>query len=124
MTDQEIEQNVDAYKAWLKGEPVEVFQFEDVWRTLGAHAMIDRTVRLRRKPAPKLRAWKPEEVPMGAILRNKKDPRQWGMITCCIDGEPKFGIINQNCSYFEKCWETCEHSTDGGKTWKPCGVEE
>jgi hypothetical protein len=125
MTDQQIDVNVDAYEAWLKGEPVEIkqFRFEDVWIQLGQSAAIDSTTILRRKPAPKLRPWKPEEVPMGCVVRRKDNHGEWTTVAGCVGGDVMLGVLRWTES-FDKCWETCEHSIDGGKTWKPCGVEE
>jgi len=68
----------------------------------------------RIKPTPVLRPWTADEVPLGAQMRNPLNPdHRW--------------LVNQ--TEFEPVradWltEGHEHSTDGGKTWKPCGVEE
>ena len=80
----------------------------------------------RIKPEPKLRPWKPEEVPVGAIAKNKNmgKPPCWiisGVASCGV----YFGHPSKNeAASFKHCLETIEYSTDNGKTWKPCGVEE
>ena len=61
---------------------------------------------------PKLRPWKPEEVPLGAHMR-------------CKVREHRFLLTETWDNLIRKTWlDEYEHSTDGGKTWKPCGVEE
>lgn len=61
--------------------------------------------------APKLRPWTVEEVPLGAWMREVR-VKQIRM------------IINTMNEVRRKDWlDFYEHSTDGGKTWKPCGVE-
>ena len=126
MTDQEIEQNVDAYKAWLKGEPVEIVASFAKWEPIeGYHAITRKTI-LRRKPAPKLRAWKPEEVPVGALFRGVLWHENEIAVILWTDGKhfrcggSEYFIFNLSdydpINFF--------YSTDGGKTWKPCGVEE
>jgi hypothetical protein len=81
----------------------------------------------RIKPGPKLRPWKREEVPVGAILRSK-GMRSRPMLLVGIsnsDGIQFVGgatdVIEVSCDVAEG---SLEHSTDGGKTWLPCGVME
>ena len=66
----------------------------------------------RIKPTPTLRPWTADEVPLGSIMRTK------GLEGRCI-------IIDTETSDDRSYWLNArEHSTDGGKTWKPCGVME
>lgn len=79
-------------------------------------------------PQPTLkqwRAWKPEEVPLGAMIRRPASMTNWrGIIK---------GVWN-NCVYVGGTQEfmidqmlvipSLEHSTDSGKSWHPCGVLE
>lgn len=79
----------------------------------------------RRKPEPELRPWKPEEVPVGALFRTKRQPSLVSLILMKWD----FGFTYSDASRihqisFDAASDIGEHSTDGGKTWKPCGVEE
>lgn len=75
--------------------------------------------RVKPTTTAKLRAWKPEEVPVGAVLRQKANHANKSIIS---------GMVNRKC--FIGVWdcptlfmaEDCEHSIDGGKTWLPCGV--
>jgi hypothetical protein len=69
----------------------------------------------RRKPAAKLRSWTADEVPLGAWIR-RKDALYCGrrVLICETYDEST-----------RSTWlVTSEHSTDGGVTWKPCGVVE
>ena len=67
----------------------------------------------RIKPTAKLRPWTADEVPLGAQARNREHPKtRW--------------LIDRTSSEENRTdWcKNCEHSTDGGVTWKPCGVVE
>ncbi len=75
---------------------------------------------------PKLRPWKAEEVPVGAILRNvgARDPYKWMIVAVCSDGITTCGgneVLTRDAKFF---LGKCEHSIDGGRTWLPCGVLE
>lgn len=71
---------------------------------------------------PKLRPWKPEEVPALALFRYKFwQPDCWSAIV----GVNVKGIElhrSMDTIRFVDALDTGEHSTDGGKTWRPCGV--
>ena len=58
-----------------------------------------------------LRPWDVNEVPLGAWVRD-------------IGGEERW-LLNHTLDVGNRAdWlENCEHSTDEGKTWLPCGVE-
>jgi hypothetical protein len=77
--------------------------------------------RWRIKPEPNLRPWKPEEVPVGAMVRNIGTRSRY-LITewCCARPSE---IVISCCVYsFETMLRSYEHSLDHGKTWLPCGV--
>lgn len=85
----------------------------------------------RIKPEPKLRPWTPEEVPVGARIRSIEALECGGRI---INGMIVY-VLNQNklgyCDTtgqrewnFDGALECLEYSIDGGKTWKPCGIQE
>ena len=66
----------------------------------------------RIKPTATLRPWTADEVPLGAWMRSK------GLEGRCI-------IVATETSDDRAYWLNArEHSTDGGKTWLPCGVME
>ena len=95
----------------------------------------------RIKPEPKLRPWKPEEVPVGAQFRlsTYKPDKVFEIVGSGVAGNEVFSAPALFLSYREDAWvpgtyyylTDCitstgkpEHSLDRGKTWQPCGVLE
>ena len=67
----------------------------------------------RIKPTATLRPWTADEVPLGAWMRSKRNPQDRALIQW----------VSSQCD--REMWlDKNEHSTDGGVTWKPCGVVE
>ena len=67
----------------------------------------------RIKPAPTLRPWTADEVPLGAWMRFRRNPEDRVLL----------GWVSVQAD--RDLWlDEREHSTDGGKTWIPCGVME
>ena len=72
-----------------------------------------RDFHFRLKPTPVLRPWTADEVPLGAWMRSKcAHEHRWLIVDVYHD------------SIRAQWFDNNEHSTDGGLTWKPCGVEE
>jgi hypothetical protein len=80
----------------------------------------------------RLRPWKPEEVPQ-CIIRPKpgtafaaghKANIWWSTCACIAEGFYIGALSSASFFNFERALADFEHSTDGGKTWRPCGVEE
>ncbi len=89
--------------------------------------------KFRIKPTPTIRPWRPEEVPVGALIR----PKMGGWTPRVI---LYYGKVSSNSSMYVcypfvdtftppfsgdslgGCLENREHSLDHGKTWLPCGV--
>ena len=67
----------------------------------------------RIKPTATLRPWTADEIPLGVQVRQKSNPTDRWLIG-------NTGSNDDRLKYFE----AHEHSTDGGKTWLPCGVKE
>ena len=67
----------------------------------------------RIKPTAKLRPWTADEVPLGAWMRFKK-----------VIDDRSILAWTSNQADRDMWMEEREHSTDGGVTWKPCGVVE
>jgi hypothetical protein len=125
MTNEQIEQNVEVYRAWLYGAEIQYFE-EEKWRDnfLPVGSIIFGAP-VRLKPQPKLRAWKPEEVPHGCIIRKKLDRGTWVMITACLYGSPKLGLLLSSVGGYPSPFEDFKTAfNDYGKTWLPCGVLE
>ena len=70
---------------------------------------------------PKLRPWKIEEIPLGAWIRVKTQGLPSLIVAINISGIwcGSGGMIG-----FDYALTHYEHSTDGGRTWHPCGVVE
>lgn len=72
----------------------------------------DNTV-YRIKPTATLRPWTPDEVPLGAWMRN------------ITNSEYRWLINTSSLDHSRKEWlQQCEYSKNNGKTWLPCGVVE
>lgn len=124
------EEQAAAYLAWRRGEAIQTKGTSDPEWVDQAPNTINRAWLIRRKPAPQLRAWRPEEVPLGAIWRLKTVPSNRALFT----GVGLLGLLLHE-SYgdshtvhtmrpLEWFSKEADHSTDGGKTWLPCGVLE
>ena len=67
----------------------------------------------RIKPTATLRPWTADEVPLGAWMRFKRNPQNRVLL----------GWVSVQAD--RDLWlDEREYSTDGGVTWKPCGVVE
>jgi hypothetical protein len=105
--------------AWADGKEVE-FKLNQgsLWTTSSTNQELgfDWSVfTYRIKPTAKLRAWTADEVPLGAWMRVKDS-------NC---GHRRVLICGTYDELTRSTWlSTSEHSLDGGKTWKPCGVME
>jgi len=111
------EQTIEAIRimqAWVGGKEVECADVENPrWGSTLMPAWNWSDYIYRIKPTAKLRPWTSDEVPIGAWMRTQ------------IDREYRWLIVNSGHRPHRASWlKECEHSTDGGKTWLPCGVEE
>jgi hypothetical protein len=81
----------------------------------------------RVKPESKYRPWTSNEVPVGARIRGIVNSNKEinGMIVFVHDYT--FGYYDHTGlreKIIDEALDSLEHSTDGGKTWHPCGVLE
>lgn len=117
--------------AWADNKEVQVrWENDPNWHTVGQEFEFLEGMAIRIKPIPKLRPWKPEEVPVGAILRdnNVKFGEPAKVLIIAVRGawvhfmNPQNAKLDEKlCDEFNPNWE---HSLDHGKTWLPCGVKE
>jgi hypothetical protein len=109
-----IEQTKEAIRvmqAFADGKEVEHWYYE-MWVKIHVPRWDWGNTEYRIKPTPTFRPWTADEVPLGSIMRTK------GLEGRCI-------IIDTETSDDRSYWLNArEHSTDGGKTWLPCGVME
>ena len=103
---------IKVMQAYVDGKEVEVL-FAGKWQTTNIPSWSWSETTYRIKPTATLRPWTADEVPLGAWFRFKLTPCERFLITCA------------SLTIDWKQWlEDREHSTDGGVTWKPCGVVE
>ena len=113
MNIEETKEAIRVMQAFVDGKEVEYQIFEGRWVTAMSPGWSWMDCTFRIKPTPVLRPWTPDEVPLGAWFRFKLTPCERYLITCA------------SLTIDWKQWlEDREHSTDGGKTWLPCGVVE
>ena len=110
-----IEQTKEAIRvmqAFVDGKEVEVQLPAGNWETMAPNWNW-RDTEYRIKPNPTLRPWNAEEVPLGSQMRDvSKQYYRWLIQHSGNEDVRKEWLVGY------------EHSTDGGKTWHPCGVEE
>lgn len=81
---------------------------------------VDSGWELYTEPEPK--PWsRPEDVPLGAIIRLKGSKNRH-LIVSAFPGGVESGTTFKGT--YQWLNAQCEHSTDGGKTWGPCVVQE
>lgn len=122
MTRETAKQLLPIIQAYAEGKTLELL-YGGEWRPVDNPAFNGIPSRYRiapEKPAPPL--WsRPEHVPLGAWIRGKDGEPRWALIVASY----AFGIragIHMDLQYFNL--DRYEHSTDQGKTWKPCTVAE
>ena len=74
---------------------------------------------------PQYRAWKPDEVPVGALLKVKHDHMVYLILAGgnLINGNVRVCEDNRITTHsLAHVFNNYEHSIDNGKTWQPCGV--
>lgn len=119
-----------AVQAWIDGKPIQHKMTGPLsqWTTV---ELTDPNFNhpscfWRPAPEPKLRPWKPEEVPHLARIRRKWWPGiEYSTIVGIGEGSVEY-TTGGGCDSvrFDSALEHFTHSTDGGKTWAPCGVLE
>ena len=103
--------------AWADGKEIEYKEMALTggWTTTKNPQWRWKDFSYRIKPTATLRPWTADEVPLGAWMRTKD--QSYGNRRSLMCGTYDEGTRSSWLS-------TCEHSTDGGKTWLPCGVVE
>jgi hypothetical protein len=111
------EQTIEAIKvmqAFVDGKEVEcLHRGLEGWFTTTNPSWNWTNCFFRIKPTATLRPWTADEVPLGAWMRGKFDPKFRWLIVNVANDDMRREFFLRN-----------EHSTDGGKTWLPCGVME
>ena len=113
-----IEQTIEAIRvmqAFVDGKAVEVrsMQNDCVWMSASEPGWNWTLMEYRIKPTATLRPWTADEVPLGAWIRFKKVIDDRSILAWTSTQRDRDIWLSER-----------EHSTDGGKTWLPCGVVE
>ena len=115
MTKEQTKEAIRIMQAFADGKEVGVkgMLAGSVWMPAGAPCWNWQMMEYRIKPTPTFRPWTADEVPLGAWMRKKQDVSH------------RWVVIDTGNALWRQAWfEDNEHSTDGGKTWKECGVME
>lgn len=116
-------------EAWSEDRTIQ-FCDDGKWIDVGPESRLDWGLPVdnyRIKPEPQFRAWKPDEVPLGAWMRHKSCPVGMGMIVAStLDGEIRFGAWDTKDTWrvasAQEALESYAYSIDGGRSWEVCGV--
>lgn len=127
MTRERAKELLPVIQAWADGKEIQ-FQSSSKgpWCTIQlpyVPAWVDY-YNYRIKPEPKFRPWKPEEVPLNAWFRNLNGGSIFFRIEEFDSRTGRCVSSRDHVHDLKSLSEFKEHSTDGGKTWKTCGVEE
>lgn len=125
------EGKIEVMQAFAAGKRVQFEDRDSQWQNLSIPGWDWQSWNYRIHPddlnPPKLRPWRPEEVPVGALIRSGRLPNGRAIITYVdgnqiVDSTPNG--IGRNQYSTGLALRKFEHSIDGGKTWLPCGVRE
>ena len=123
MTREQTKEAIRIMQAFVDGKEVDVRRLLDgsVWMPAGAPCWDWLNGNYRIKPTATLRPWTADEVPLGAWIRSKV--HSWKCLIIEVDSQGRIGVHGGNIP-LDYALQNNEHSTDGGKTWLPCGVVE
>jgi hypothetical protein len=111
-----IEQTKEAIRimqAFVDGKDLEGLGPDGKWELVRFPRWGWDDTQYRIKPTPTFRPWTADEVPLGAWMRDvSKQDYRWLIHTSGSNDTRNEWLVGY------------EHSTDGGKTWKECGVME
>jgi hypothetical protein len=122
MTRSEWKERLPIIQAFIEQKCVQYrISKTDDWIVL-ENAAFDRPGEYRIKPEPKLRPWKPEEVPVGGVIRRKSDGSRMLIISVFPSG---VHVGNSATPVgFDSLLKNFEWLVGFGVGYQPCGVEE
>ena len=113
MTREQTIEAIRVMQAYVDGKEVQYEVPNKEWITTDQPAWNFISYNYRIKPTAKLRPWTADKVPLGAWMRFKRNPQDRVLL----------GWVSVQAD--RDLWlDEREYSTDGGKTWLPCGVVE
>ena len=113
MTREQTIEAIRVMQAYVDGKEVEYEHPDGIWMVTTIPCWNWNSGEYRIKPTATLRPWTADEVPLGAWMRSKRNPQDRMLIHWVNSQADRELWLGKN-----------EHSTDGGKNWLPCGVEE
>jgi hypothetical protein len=115
MTREQTKEAASVMLAWADGKEIEYKEMALTggWTTTENPQWRWKDFSYRIKPTITLRSWTADEVPLGAWMRFKK-----------VIDDRSILAWTSNQADRDMWMDEREHSTDGGVTWKPCGVVE
>jgi hypothetical protein len=121
MTRSEWKERLPIIQAFIEQKCVQYrISKTDDWIVL-ENAAFDRPGEYRIKPEPKLRPWKPEEVPVGGVIRRKSDGSRMLIISVFPSG---VHVGNSATPVgFDSLLKNFERFAGFGEC-QPCGVDE
>ncbi len=132
MTPQQAKELLPIITAFAEGKTIEFKSHKGIWsdciRCELDFSNLPECYRI--KPEPKLRPWKPEEVPVGAVVASCPSRSNRYVITAVWKGEVHLNGSPHACDDEKSpnintiVGPVYHYTTDFGKTWLPCGVVE
>ena len=113
MTRDETIEAIRVMQAFVDGKEVEYERPDGIWTIINNPCWNWNSQDYRIKPTATLRPWTADEVPLGAWIRFKKVIDDRSILAWTSTQRDRDIWLSER-----------EHSTDGGKTWLPCGVME
>lgn len=113
----------EVFNAWCDGQTIQ-YKYGTAWMDIKYDASFDPNDKYeyRIKPTPKLRAWRAEEVPVGALIRVKGNDVFAVFVIIGKRMDEIFFGADHKIHTTEEVFIAHEHSTDNGQTWHPCGT--
>jgi hypothetical protein len=109
---EETKEAIRVMQAYVDGKEVQTM-YDEKWQTTNINSWNWFDCNYRIKPTPVLRPWTADEVPLGAWIRYKRALHDRSILAWTSKQADRDMWLDER-----------EHSTDGGKTWLPCGVVE
>lgn len=133
MTPQEAKKLLPVIQAFAEGKEVEAKckrSTDDKWAPLRDSVWDIDYFDYRIKPESKYRPWRPEEVPVGCVLKvggasSVYQPVDWENNCVTIYSTSLGGHSGHFYTHtYKQLCDDWVYSTDNGKTWQPCGILE
>ncbi len=123
MTPQRAKELLPVITAFSEGKTIQYRNnISPDWKDWGNYSFVLDNYTYRIKPEPKFRPWKPEEVPVGALLRVRGGNGIYQALIVARSADYVYYAQGKNACYASL--HNYEYSHDHGLSWHPCGVIE